>query len=65
MSFEEACFICATVYGSMFSYTGGESEDDDYFICPECGEPIIFDDYHDWDFSECPVCGFSFLREEE
>mgnify|MGYP002680662389 CR=1 FL=1 len=64
MSFEEACFICATVYGSAFSYTGGLSEED-YFVCPECGEPILADDYPAHDFSECPICGFRFKEDEE
>lgn len=62
MSFEEACLYCATVFDSVFSYIGSE---DDFFICPECGEPIIVGDYPVYDFSECPVCGFSFLEEED
>lgn len=62
MTFEEACLYCATVFGSSFSYGGDEG---DFFICPECGEPVLHDDYNDGDFSECPICGFNFMEGEE
>ena len=38
------------VYGA---YVDWENE---YFICPECEEPIYKCDWDD--FSICPVCGF-------
>lgn len=62
MTFEEACLYCAMTFSSSFSY--GEDKDD-FFICPDCLEPIYRTDYNDFDFSECPVCGFSFLEGEE
>lgn len=61
MSFEEAALISAMEYGMNFSYDGN---DDSWFICPECGEPIVMGDYPAYDFSECPICGFKFLEGE-
>ena len=32
-----------------------------YYHCPECGEPILNEDWaehDDWDV--CPICGFNF-----
>jgi hypothetical protein len=40
---------------------GGEVDyDEEFFICPECGEPIYADDYSDSELVACgccPVCG--------
>lgn len=33
--------------------------EEEYFICPECGEPVLADDWDDTDFSHgyiCPIC---------
>ena len=31
--------------------------EDQFFICPECDEPILYDD--EWeDLEICPICGF-------
>jgi predicted RNA-binding Zn-ribbon protein involved in translation (DUF1610 family) len=35
--------------------------DSKHFVCPECGEPILDEDWaehDDWDV--CPICGFNF-----
>lgn len=35
--------------------------DEKYFICPECGEPVYADDWHDVEFALatiCPICQF-------
>ena len=40
-------------YGSFVNW------EEEYFICPECGEPVYADDWHDNDFSHgyiCPIC---------
>lgn len=34
--------------------------EEEYFICPECGEPVLADDWDDTDFALatiCPICG--------
>ena len=37
--------------------------DEEFFECPECGEPLLNEDWprHDWDI--CPICGFEFFSE--
>lgn len=40
--------------------------DEEFFLCPECGEPIYksdWDDHDDWNV--CPVCEWAFDGEEE
>ena len=35
--------------------------DEEYFICPECGEPVYADDWDDSEFALvtiCPICQF-------
>jgi hypothetical protein len=35
--------------------------DEEYFICPECGEPVYADDWDDNEFALatiCPICQF-------
>lgn len=34
-------------------------EEEEFFICPECGEPIYECDWTDSDFMFCPICGFN------
>ena len=41
---------------------------EEYFICPECGEPIYADDWAQEILMEgpyCPICGFVIVEEEE
>ena len=48
---------CSEDYGSHVDY------EEDFFICPECGEPMLVEDWpkHNWDI--CPICGFEFFSE--
>lgn len=34
--------------------------EEEFFICPECDEPIFSEDYNQFDSFEscCPICGF-------
>ena len=32
--------------------------DEEFFICPECGEPIYECDWQGDELGACPVCGF-------
>lgn len=51
----EAAVMCEELYGVETNMKEG------YFACPECGEPILEEDWrnHD-DWGVCPVCGFNF-----
>ena len=41
------------LYGVLVDY------DEEFFICPECGEPIYREDWCAEDFKwECPICNF-------
>lgn len=40
--------------------------DEEFFTCPECGEPIYRSDWSEhgqWEI--CPVCGYTIGEEEE
>ena len=54
-TWHEAGTYCEEVYGMTMNINEG------YFVCPECGEPILeedWDEHDDWDI--CPICGFMF-----
>ena len=59
ISWEKAKEIVDEVYGSGWSLV---DEDEDEFICPECEDPILSEDYPILDFCRenktfiCPVC---------
>lgn len=49
-----------TVFGSYVDW------DEEFFECPECGEPIYKYDYPYIDLGMiCPVCEFTYDEEEE
>lgn len=49
-----------TVFGSYVDW------DEEFFECPECGEPIYKCDYPYIDLRMiCPVCEFTYDEEEE
>lgn len=55
-NWEKACEIVINKYGVLV-----DMEEDRFFICPECDEPIYEDDYPDIIISSneefyCPVC---------
>lgn len=55
-NFIEAGTYCEKEYGTT------QDTKEDYFICPECGEPLLLKDWkHNWDF--CPICGFEFMED--
>lgn len=54
-SWFEAGGYCEEIYGMTMN------TEENYFVCPECGEPVFEEDWikHDeWD--KCPICGFVF-----
>ena len=61
--FETVALYCERNYGTLYD------RDEEFFICPECGEPIYKDDWRDNDFFlgnppfnwkephyYCPIC---------
>lgn len=59
MSWLEAARYCHRVYGVYVSFDEG----DEWFECPECGEPILKEDWDDGtDLSICPVCEFEWVE---
>ena len=62
MVFERIARYCEKTFGVQYD------RDEEFFICPECGEPIYKDDWRDSDFLAvgsfskfknkfyCPVC---------
>ena len=56
---KDAAKYCRREYGVQVD--NGE----EFFICPDCGEPIYREDWEDdenWD--ECPICEFNFKEGE-
>ena len=56
---KDAAKYCRREYGVQVD--NGE----EFFICPDCQEPILKEDWKDhenWD--ECPICGFNFKEGE-
>ena len=59
-SWYNAAKYCENTFGSHLD------EDEGFFVCPECGEPIYFMDWAgehvSWDI--CPICECSFEEEK-
>lgn len=53
MRFIEVAKRIEEVYGVYYD------REEEFFICPECGEPIYIEDWVSAEFeSQCPVCEF-------
>lgn len=50
MKWYEAAKYLEETYDTVVDY------DQEYFICPECQEPIYFDDYPEVPDEYCPIC---------
>lgn len=56
-SWERAKELCEEDYGTYVD------EEEGFFICPECGEPIYkcdWEEYKDWNI--CPICNFDYVE---
>lgn len=51
---EEAAKYCEETYGIFVDW------DERFFECPECGEPLYFEDWPSEEFVTCPICEFHF-----
>ena len=58
MTWREIANKCQEVYGIYVDW------DEEFFICPECGEPLYKIDFEDHDWLECPICEFDWEDEE-
>lgn len=58
MSWEEAALYCNNIYGSYIDV------EEQFFICPECGEPIYKEDWS-IGLETCPICTFPWLDDED
>lgn len=52
----KAARYCEKTYGTYVNF------EEEYFICPECDEPVYKCDWEDSDFHICPVCEFNFYE---
>lgn len=52
MTWEQAAKMCEIVYGIFVDW------EERFFICPECDEILLEEDWgeHNWEF--CPICEF-------
>ena len=56
---KDAAKYCRREYGVQVD--NGE----EFFICPDCQEPILKEDWEDHEnLDECPICGFNFKEGE-
>ena len=46
----DATIYCSQTFGIYVNW------EDRYFLCPECEEPILEEDWEDYDMDNCPVC---------
>jgi len=67
--FDEARKYCTNVYGVNSNFVNNDDEDD-WFACPECDEPLLAEDWdkiEDWEpttpWSVCPICNYSWYSE--
>ena len=62
MNFKEFMIYMNTICGMPLIYDGGEVIG---VICRECRGPVYEEDWEDWDFSYCPICGYSICEDED
>lgn len=56
---KDAAKFCRRDYGVYVDHGEG------FFLCPECGEPIYFEDWEDYEnWDVCPVCDFNWKKGE-
>ena len=51
----EAATYCEEEFGTPVDTAEG------WFICPDCGEPLLIEDWPDHHWEDCPICGAEFL----
>ena len=57
--FKEAALYCEETYGTFIDL------EEEFFNCPECGEPILYEDWYNLtNYWHCPICGIDFTTGE-
>lgn len=51
---EDAAKYCEDTFGVYVDW------EERFFHCPECGEPLLKEDWEHHNWNECPVCGCIF-----
>lgn len=59
LEFVYAANFCYDTYGMRYN------RDEDWFICPDCGEPLLYSDYSSSHWDECPVCDFKWFDNDD
>ena len=54
MTWEQAAIFCYNTFGIFVDW------EERYFLCPECQEPLLEEDWDEHDFTICPVCEIVF-----
>ena len=55
-TWEKCARFCEKAYGIFVDW------DEEFFICPECDEPIYKCDWEDYGcWTVCPICEFDFI----
>lgn len=53
-NWEKAAKFCEETFGTFVDW------EERFFICPECQEPLLEEDWDEHDFTTCPVCEIAF-----
>lgn len=56
MNWKETAKMCQMVFGAHIDW------EERFFECPECGEPLLEEDWKEHNFCECPICEFNFYE---
>lgn len=57
LSWLTAAVYCEEVYGVQVDMKEG------FFVCPECGELLLCEDWEHHCWESCPICDFNFFDE--
>ena len=57
-TWEEAASYCENTYGSFVNW------EEEFFVCPECDEPILKEDWDKHNFTLCPICEVNYFNED-
>ena len=56
MNWKETAKYCEKTFGVYVNW------EERFFICPECDEPLLEEDWEEHNFCECPICEFNFYE---
>lgn len=56
LSWLTAAVYCEETFGVHVDMAEG------FFVCPECGELLLCEDWKRHNWETCPICGFEFME---